>query len=101
MAIGELTNNDNIKVALTERDGQGYLLFRPPTKLRAKGWVDFQRGPFALETVQDQLAGQGLTLQEMVCEFFDCSSKELEALPYVELQTAVDFYRVGSSLDSL
>lgn len=93
MAIGELTNKDNIKVALTERNGQGYLLVQPPTNLREKGWVNFMRGPFPLETVQEQLSKQGLTLQEMVCEHLGCSVEELAAVTYLELESAVDFYR--------
>lgn len=93
MPIGEMTGNDNIKVEFTERGGMGWLLFKPPTKLRGRGWVNFQRGPFVPAAVQDQLAAQGLTLQEMVLEYLECTPEELAELPYETLESAVDFYR--------
>jgi hypothetical protein len=95
MTIGERTNPDNIKLALVTREGQCYLLVTPPAKLRFRGWVPFERGPFLAEDLSLILDEQGPVIQYMVCELLDCTSVELDSKPAHIFTDAVDLTLFG------
>lgn len=89
-------------MALVERSkGQCYLTVTPPMKLRARGWVPFERGPFPPSQIRRELDKQGPTIQHMVCEFLGCTREELDEKGLSDFVQAVEFYRIESSMRCL